>query len=57
MAEKPQQSWQELCRAASTEENPEKLLALVTQINSLLLRNEKKTAQCEDVTLRRASGA
>lgn len=39
--------WQELCRAASTEKDPEKLLHLVSQINSLLLNDEKKRSQGE----------
>jgi hypothetical protein len=58
MAGKTQEGWQDLCRAASTEKNPEKLLDLVTQINSLLLKREKKSAKAEeDMTLPRASGA
>jgi hypothetical protein len=58
MAGKAQEVWQDLCRAASTEKNPEKLLDLVTQINSLLLKQEKKSAKGEeDITLPRASGA
>jgi len=45
MAGKAQEDWQDLCRAASTEKNPEKLLDLVTQINSLLLKQEKRSAK------------
>jgi hypothetical protein len=57
MSEKAQEGWQDLCRAASREKNPEKLLKLVTQINSLLLKNEKKTARPDVLPLPKASGA
>jgi hypothetical protein len=57
MPEKSQERWQDLCRAASTEKNPEKLLELVTQTNVLLLKKEKKSAAGEAVPLPKASGA
>jgi len=47
MAAKPQEDWQDLCRAASTEKDPDKLLHLVSQINSLLLKDEKKHSGSE----------
>jgi hypothetical protein len=47
MAAKAQKGWQELCQVASTERDPEKLLHLVSQINSLLLKDEKKRARSE----------
>jgi len=47
MAAKAQRGWQELCQAASIERDPEKLLHLVSQINSLLLKDEKKRARSE----------
>jgi len=47
MAAKVQKGWQELCQAASTEKDPEKLLHLVSQINSLLLKDEKKRSRSE----------
>jgi hypothetical protein len=47
MAVQVKKGWQELCRAASTEKDPEKLLHLVSQINSLLLNDEKRRSQGE----------
>ncbi|PYV63414.1 MAG: hypothetical protein DMG97_37790 [Acidobacteria bacterium] len=47
MAVQTKKGWQDLCRAASTEKDPEKLLRLVSQINSLLLNDEKKRSQGE----------
>jgi len=47
MALKAQRGWQELCQAASIERDPEKLLHLVSQINSLLLKDEKKRSRSE----------
>jgi len=57
MAGKAQDTWKELCRAASTEKDPEKLLVLVSQINSLLLKDEKKRADSESALLPKASNA
>jgi hypothetical protein len=49
MGLKAQRGWQELCQAASTEKDPEKLLHLVSQINSLLLKDEKKRSKSETI--------
>jgi len=57
MAAKGQDAWQDLCRAASTERDPEKLLHLVSQINSLLLKDEKKPAASAGDSLPKASNA
>jgi len=57
MAAKGQDAWQDLCRAASTERDPEKLLLLVSQINSLLLKDEKKPAASAGDSLPKASNA
>jgi hypothetical protein len=57
MASKGQDAWRDLCRAASTEKDPEKLLHLVSQINSLLLKDEKKRATGERGPLLKASNA
>jgi hypothetical protein len=37
--------WQQLCRAAASEKDPEKLLTLVDRINQLLERRERETRQ------------
>jgi len=57
MAANGQAGWQDLCRAASTEKDPEKLLHLVSQINSLLLKDEKKPAASAGDSLPKASNA
>jgi hypothetical protein len=57
MASKGQDAWQDLCRAASTEKDPEKLLHLVSQINSLLLKGEKKPASGAERAMPKASNA
>jgi len=57
MAANGQEGWQDLCRAASTERDPEKLLHLVSQINSLLLKDEKKPAASAGDSLPKASNA
>jgi len=49
MALKAQRGWQELCQAASIERDPEKLLHLVSHINSLLLKDEKKRSRGETI--------
>jgi hypothetical protein len=36
MREPPTEQWKQLCEQASTEQNPEKLLELVREINALL---------------------
>jgi hypothetical protein len=61
MASQGQNAWQDLCRAASTEKDSEKLLHLVSQINSLLSdekkRDVKKPAIGEHNPLPKASNA
>jgi len=42
MAVPARSTWQDLCQAASTEEDSEKLLQLVSEIDSILVRDEKK---------------
>jgi hypothetical protein len=39
--EAPVQDWRELSEAASREQDPERLMQLVEQLNSLLLRREQ----------------
>jgi len=34
--------WQELCEQASTEQDPVKLLKLISEINTLLLNKERR---------------
>jgi hypothetical protein len=34
--------WEELCRQAATEQNPEKLLLLIREINDILDAKEKR---------------
>ncbi len=48
------QDWRELCKAASQEQDSEKLLALVNQINDALSQLGRPIVEPE---LRRASGA
>jgi hypothetical protein len=55
MAAKPQENWQTLCRAASREKDPEKLLHLVSQINSLLLKDEEEHRPSEITAVPRTS--
>jgi len=55
MAAKPQENWQTLCRAASTEKDPEKLLHLVSQINSLLLKDEEEHGASESTAVPKPS--
>jgi len=40
MSSQPKQSWYELCELAAKEENPEKLLALMLEIDRLLGQKE-----------------
>ena len=37
--------WQELCALAANEQNPEKLLELVTEINHLLAEKDERLRQ------------
>ena len=37
--------WFELCQLASTEQDPQKLLALITEINNLLQAKENRLLQ------------
>jgi hypothetical protein len=39
------QRWMELAKLASTEQDPVKLLTLITEINELLLRKERRLIQ------------
>jgi len=39
---KDKAGWMELCERAAVEQDPKKLLALVTEINRLLLEKEKR---------------
>jgi hypothetical protein len=55
MAAKLQENWQTLCRAASREKDPEKLLHLVSQINSLLLKDEEEHGPSEITAVPRTS--
>ncbi len=42
MQEKQRERWMELCEQASVEQDPDKLLALVVEINRLLEEKEKR---------------
>jgi hypothetical protein len=42
MDENPKPSWYELCELAAKEENPEKLLRLVQEINRLLEKKDHR---------------
>ena len=48
MSDLKHMTWLELCQAASREENPERLLELVTTLNDLLEQREleEKARQC-----------
>jgi hypothetical protein len=37
-----QERWQQLCEQASTEQDPVKLIKLITEINTLLLNKEQR---------------
>jgi len=41
----PKKYWQELCEQAAVEEDPEKLLELVRQINELLAAKQDRLAK------------
>jgi len=41
------QKWQELCHQAATEQDPIRLLQLVTEINRLLLEKEERLLRQE----------
>jgi hypothetical protein len=45
MQEDKKERWQELCALAANEQNPEKLLELVTEINKLLEEKEERLRQ------------
>ena len=55
MDENPKQSWYELCELAAKEEDPEKLLKLVQEINRLL--EKKITHLSRTTTLQRPHNA
>lgn len=38
-------TWQKLCEQAATEQDPERLMALIEEINELLLAKEKRLQQ------------
>jgi len=42
MQDDEEERWMSLCQQASTEQDPEKLLKLVTEINDLLESKEKR---------------
>jgi hypothetical protein len=42
MAEDAQKNWQELCREAIDEKDPDKLMAIVTELNRVLEGQENK---------------
>ena len=48
MSDLKEKSWLELCEAASREQDPEKLLELITALNDLLEQRdlEEKAKQC-----------
>ena len=48
--------WQDLCQAASTEKDSEKLLQLVSEIDSLLVMEKKGRPASEGVPVAKASG-
>ena len=39
------QTWQKLCELAATEQDPERLMVLIEEINELLLAKEKRLQQ------------
>jgi hypothetical protein len=39
------QTWQKLCEQAAIEQDPERLMALIEEINQLLLAKEKRLQQ------------
>jgi hypothetical protein len=43
--------WMELARLASTEQDPVKLLALITEINQLLMKKEERLIKAESLKL------
>ena len=52
MSDELKQTWQELCARAATEQEPEKLIELVLQINRLLEKKQaglKKNAEQLDI--------
>jgi hypothetical protein len=42
---KDKEHWQELCRQASIEQDPRKLLQLITEINRLLTEKQSRIGQ------------
>jgi hypothetical protein len=42
---KDQEQWEELCRQASIEQDPRKLLQLITEINRLLTEKQSRIGQ------------
>jgi len=56
MALPARSKWQDLCQAASTEKDSEKLLQLVSEIDSILVREEKCRPTSEGVPVAKASG-
>jgi len=48
--------WQDLCQAASTEEDSEKLLQLVSEIDSILVGEKKSRPTSDSVPVAKASG-
>jgi hypothetical protein len=45
---KDKEHWRELCRQAAVEQDPKKLLRLVTEINRLLTEKQDRLGQTED---------
>jgi len=56
MALPARSKWQDLCQAASTEKDSEKLLQLVSEIDSILVREKKSRPTSEGVPVAKASG-
>jgi len=45
---KDPEKWQDLCAQAATEQDPKKLMALVSEINRLLEEKERRLAKVGD---------
>ena len=56
MATRATSKWQDLCQAASTEKDSERLLELVSEIDSILVLEKKSRPISEGVPIAKASG-